>query len=478
MDLTQEIDKELKLLFKNVKWVKLFNSLPSLTKKNYSRTVTHQIFGIEKIKEELRERLGVKPIFFALHVMSICGRLATPYNCLESYLLLIYQLVTGKTIRQMHDYMAKSTFYDNYRQVWVDHYKEMDKEITSLLSTLFSTPKLRVLSAKKNNPAQFSSITMFCDGHDTRINFGSFHQIIGIKEKRDFYSFKLQQPGFRTQFAYDVNNFFIYLSPSLPARLNTDQKMFKKYRIDKIMSKYDCMMMDGLYKGTHTKLIEIDNEEGGELKECNFRFPLRKIRNVDFSLGEQKFNDQFGGLRSKIESAFAELGNTFHRFDSNNNLKCSPEVANLQLKFCSLLLNFRTIDIDIEFKLLFNSWLTPNIDFGEEFIELEDQERVFQENQLELEMNLLQQKLIQPIEHDQPLFEQDNIVEDEDYDEGSDLPNFSIVPIRISRTIAINTSVRRSRRKRRDDEEIIFNQEDTSTTVRRSERIANKRFKH
>ena len=44
------------------------------------------------------------------------------------------------------------------------------------------------------------------------------------------------------------------------------------------MSKYDCMMMDGLYKGTHTKLIEIDNEEGGELKECNFRFPLRKIR--------------------------------------------------------------------------------------------------------------------------------------------------------------------------------------------------------
>ena len=93
-------------------------------------------------------------------------------------------------------------------------------------------------------------------------------------------------------------------------------------------------------------------------------------------------------------------------------------------------------------------------------------------------MNLLQQKLIQPIEHDQPLFEQDNIVEDEDYDEGSDLPKFSIVPIRINRTIAINTSVRRSRRKRRDDEEIIFNQEDTSTTVRRSERIANKRFKH
>ena len=128
----------------------------------------------------------------------------------------------------MHDYMAKSTFYDNYRQVWVDHYKEMDKEITSLL-----TPKLRVLSAKKNNPAQFSSITMFCDGHDTRINFGSFHQIIGIKEKRDFYSFKLPQPGFRTQFAYDVNNFFIYLSPSLPARLIQIKRCFKNIELIK-----------------------------------------------------------------------------------------------------------------------------------------------------------------------------------------------------------------------------------------------------
>ena len=55
------------------------------------------------------------------------------------------------------------------------------------------------LSARLYNPSRFLSVTMIGDGHDTRINFGSLHNVIGLKIKK-YYSWKLKKQGFRYQF--------------------------------------------------------------------------------------------------------------------------------------------------------------------------------------------------------------------------------------------------------------------------------------
>ena len=105
------------------------------------------------------------------------------------------------------------------------------------------------------------------------------------------------------------------------------------------MHKNDCLFLDCIYKGTHQKLIELKNYQRGELSEENFRFSIRNINNVEFSKGEEKYNKQFSGIRATIETKFADIGNIFLRFHSNNHFRVSD--FNAQIKLCSFLRFFK-----------------------------------------------------------------------------------------------------------------------------------------
>ena len=152
----------------------------------------------------------------------------------------------------------------------------------------------------------------------------------------------------------------------MPARHNTDQTMMINCRFDKVMGKNDCLYLDGLYLGVHRRLIELNNQDGGTLSESNFKFPIRKMNNVEFEKGEESYNKQFGAIRSTIESKFAEIGNVFYRFHGSQNTRVDPQTYNLQLKFCCFLLNLSTMCQDMETDHFHHLFLEENFDFPSE----------------------------------------------------------------------------------------------------------------
>ena len=184
----------------------------------------------------------------------------------------------------------------------------------------------------------------------------------GIKEKIKFYSYKLQQSGLRTQVVMDISRFILYISPSLSAKNNPDQVMFKRDKIYKIIEKTDCMY-------TIVSLddwLEEDNTKGGFLKTCNFKFPIRKIKKKEFTLAEKKFNKKFSSMRSAIEKKFGEFGIFFRRLHPDKNLRFDDKTFNLQFKFCALMLNFWEMAAHIKEKPLYLNWYKEDFDFGME----------------------------------------------------------------------------------------------------------------
>ena len=387
-----------KLLAQKV-WDFVRKPLPRIERNKYSRKKVKSIPGIGEVKDILSTRFGIIAIYIVVSFLcEICGYLPSPFRCFEGYLLILWQLVGGFQIQQMQSYMAKSTFFIISNHVWrSERTTKISAKLGDLLKKMFSTERIRVLSAKLHNPPQFRSATMFGDGHDNRINFSSMHNVIGFKNKKKFYSWKLKKPGYRTQILIDVNNYVIFVSPSKPALINTDQKMMVKYRFDKLMTKNDCIYLDGLYKGAHKELIEKNNNEGGELNDDNFRFPIRKLNNIAFSKGETKYNDQFGGIRSTIESKFAEIGNQFNRFHCDNRPNIKENTYNCQLKLCCFLLNLSIICESFEIQEFHREWLREGFDFLEKDEIILEDDRTVNENDKEKRINVVQNRLIDRI---------------------------------------------------------------------------------
>jgi hypothetical protein len=87
----------------------------------------------------------------------------------EKGLLILYQLLEGKYVSDMGEYIPKSSFYNMYKGFWgnENNYNEdLDTILTELLSDMCSNIRLRIISAQQNNPICFKHVTMFLDGYD------------------------------------------------------------------------------------------------------------------------------------------------------------------------------------------------------------------------------------------------------------------------------------------------------------------------
>src|SRR3990167_1179111 len=91
-NLEVKIEEEFKILLSSEDWAEFFLPLPKVDVKNYSRTRKKNVNLIDEVKDKVMSAMGSMVIHFTLHVLSKCGALASPYNKLESYLLLIFQL--------------------------------------------------------------------------------------------------------------------------------------------------------------------------------------------------------------------------------------------------------------------------------------------------------------------------------------------------------------------------------------------------
>lgn len=341
-------------------WSFLDKSYNKVKKKYYHRTELKDVAGIDIIKSQIYDRLGYAPVFFFLNeLFADRDYKGGAYRLSEKGLLLLYQILYGKSLRDMGKIIPYSSYYDIYKDFWLsDNANVLNKKIDYMLENMFSNIKIRILSSRLYNPSPFKHVTMFLDGHDSRIEY----QNINI-HKKELYSFKFKKPGVRTQVLTDINDMIIYVSSSKYCKNNVDGEMFLKMKVENIVEKEDCIAFDGGYYYYIDKFIESFVDYNYQ----NFIYPYRKSKNVELTNEKLEFNKMFGSYRSKIETVFADVGNKFNKFDNTKAVTKTTNIKGftLQFKVASLLTNMKrflekyNIEINEHVKL----WENDNFDY-------------------------------------------------------------------------------------------------------------------
>lgn len=302
------------------------------------RTELKNVKCINEIKKELLEKLGYIPVFFFLTVLYTNKEYPGPYYEIEKGLLLLYHLVTGFTSKETKQYIPYSTFYTIYKDFWIKNYEKLNKFTDHCLKNMFSTIKIRILSAKIKNPKHFKNITLLLDGHDSSINYSK--PDISFQKK---WSFKLKKAGIRTQVLCDINEMAILLSSSQLCGNSSDGGMFLNMKLYSHIKEEDCIALDGGYTLFIKQFENLCKEKNYNLNDDNFFYPIRKENNVKLTKQEEHYNDVFSSFRSIVEQQFCDLQIKFKRFDNNNSMLKANDIKyiNLQLKVSFLLKNMQ-----------------------------------------------------------------------------------------------------------------------------------------
>ncbi len=335
----------------------------------FHRTKRVDVVDIDSIKQVVYGKLGsIVPFIFLNEFYSHVDHVGNIRN-VEKGLLILFRFLTGKSIPEMSQYMPKSSYSDIEMEFFKTHGESLSTWIDTMNNYYFTTPKLRLISAKLFNPPQFEHITLYLDGMDTRINYNSQKEIDGFRmERSDLYGWKFKKSGGRTQIIIDTNNFFYKFSHTAKAGTTNDGAMFQEFKPDRYLVKSDVLCSDGGYTLHIDNVLEDNETRGGGLSRLNFCNPIRKINNTDFKLDEVQYNEKFGSFRSKIETAFSNIGSTFLKFSSLAKHRISNwNVFNLQLRFVCLLLNIRTAIsfFNLDFLPRHGQWRYQSFDFPE-----------------------------------------------------------------------------------------------------------------
>jgi hypothetical protein len=344
-------------------WEWYLEEWPEYKVERYHRTEIKPIPQINHVKSVILDRLGVVPVFFFLTVLWSSYNCSGPYNKVEKGLLILYQLLEGMYITDMERYIPKSSYYEIYKGWWGkehDSNRGLDKILTGLLLNMCSSIELRVISSQYCNPIRFKHVTLFLDGHDTRLSYQGH-------SSESQYSWKLRKSGMRSQVCMDSNGMILFVSKSEPCKDHTDGNMFEKMDIEKKIHKLDCMALDGAYIYYSQQLVE-----RSKLKSYNFIYPIRKPNNQSLSAEESTFNEEFGSFRSAIESKFGNLRTTFKRFNNEKSWKTSePEKFTLQMKLSWLLINIKDFVklVNIGPRDVHKHWLIEGFDYPKPHVE-------------------------------------------------------------------------------------------------------------
>ena len=168
--LKDQIHNEVHNLIIN-KWYFYDQPWNSLSPKYNHRSKIKDITEIRFIKDVLLDHLGYLPVFYFLNVIYGTKEYPGPYPEIDKGLLLLYHMVSGLSGQKMKQFIPYTTFYDLYSKFWIDNIKNINKIINTDLLNIFSNIKIRLLTAKLNNPTGFENVTLIIDGHDSRIKY-------------------------------------------------------------------------------------------------------------------------------------------------------------------------------------------------------------------------------------------------------------------------------------------------------------------
>lgn len=378
--------------------------------KTFHRSELKAIRQIQDMKKVLMRRLGCITVFFFLTTMWSKHYFPGPFNAIEKGIAFLYFFVAGETMDSMQQFMPKSTFHVIYTRFLKEERPMFEKEINRCYLNMFSSPQIRIRSAKWRNPTLFKHVTMMLDGHDSLVAYPK-------KKKPEMYSYKLKKSGLRTQVAIDVNGMVLFASKSAECKDNTDGKMLVEMGLRKRIHEMDCVALDGGYTLHIPDIIEKEN-----LEEHNFCFPIRKKRSQPLDEEEVNFNSMFGGFRSMSEATFGDLVKTFAKFNKKNIVRTScKKEFNLAFRLCLLLLNIRNFvhAWDIVEQPHHRDWMNEGADYPREKpLAPEHTETVTVHNKLEngLELQRLQQTFLRMDMGSDDEMEDDseNDIEDED----------------------------------------------------------------
>lgn len=382
------IDEKLKKEYHNIfinQWQFLKDGWPNIEKKKYNRQKLKDIDFIQDIKKKVFDKLGILSVYFFLIVLWEPIDYCSPYRNVEKGLIILYYLITDLSMNELNGHIPKSSFYDIYNQFFVGKFNKLNKIIDYCLENMFSNINIRLLNSLKYNPKDFEHITLYIDGHDTRG--------IEIKNlnKSDFYSYKLKKSGFRTQVIIDVNDNILFVSESKPCKNFNDGTMFVNMNINKKIHSLDCMALDGGYSQFVQQVVNDSNV----INIKNFIYPFRKPKNNTLNMEENRYNSIFGSFRSKIESIFSDLGNSFERLSNKKPIRTDNiNIFNLQFKMCCLLLNIKKMEQKgyIIIEEYHKNWMLNNFDFlfkDDSFNSNVIEKSINLENRIKLDSHLL-----------------------------------------------------------------------------------------
>jgi len=313
-------------------WTFLHNDWPVVEKEKHHRSEIKEVNEIEIIRNYVLEHLGYIPVYFFLSVLFSNKDYPGPYRGIEKGLLILYHLLTGVSLAQMGRFIPKSSFTSIYSTFYSKQLNRLDSILDDCLSKMFSNVKIRVISAKENNPEEFKHITMMIDGHDSRATY------LNARSREDYYSYKLKKSGFRTQVGMDINGMILFVSKASPCATNNDGSMLASMNLTKDITRFDAVCVDGGYTLFINRVLVMNPH----LKTENFITPVRRSKGANLTVEETSYNQLHGGFRSLIEARFGELGHLFRRFNGSSVIRVSDEaVFSVQLKLACVLSNMK-----------------------------------------------------------------------------------------------------------------------------------------
>ncbi|ORX70682.1 hypothetical protein DL89DRAFT_256869 [Linderina pennispora] len=225
-------EKEDHKLYTN-KWKFLNDDWVVLKHTKYHRSEVREVREIKLIKDTLLKHLGMIPVFFFMNVLFGCTHYPCPYRSIEKGLLILYQLVDRLSINEMERFIPRSSYQVIYNMFYISEMQDLNK-LTFYLQTMFSTPELRLLAAKMQNPHGFKHVTLMLDGYDSRaLHNGAY--------KPGLYSYKLKKSGYHIQVCIDVIGMVLLVSSTVDCRDTPDSRMIKNMGLLKRISPIDCI---------------------------------------------------------------------------------------------------------------------------------------------------------------------------------------------------------------------------------------------
>lgn len=360
-ELQHKLRKEYENIIKS-KWKFLLNDYKPITRKHFHRTEIQEIFDIDNIKKIILEKIG--PVAVFIFLTDFCNKfdIPGPYRNIDKALIVLYHMVCGVSINQMGKYMHYTNYFKIYKYVFVDKYDELNIWINNLMYNCFSNKNIRLLNSYIKNPELTKHVTLLMDGHHNKIVYENV-----TMNKLQLYSWKLKKPGLNTQFVIDLNEIVVFVSESLPCKDNNDDKMLiNNVDFNKFFTIYDNMCFDGLYINTLLETIRKFSTRNLDINTTNFTYPINKEKNKKLEADEDKMNRYVAGFRSRIETFFSKLGQTFKRFSGDNNIRVTKLATyNIQLRLACVLMNIRQLselaDLDLQPKYTF--WLNEKYDY-------------------------------------------------------------------------------------------------------------------